>query len=104
MCSVSVLWSAVCGCGNSWTYLLLYILYIPPPLFTVITCMDGISFQKHTSKHFKSNNYSPASKTPSGWRFAGGAIVARDWMLAGTCQLILEKMSLVHLDFNCTIV
>ena len=34
------------------------------------------------SKHVKSGNYRPASETPSGWRFAGGPIVALDGMLA----------------------
>ena len=31
----------------------------------------------------KSGHYRPASKTPSERRFAGGPIVARDWILAG---------------------
>ena len=36
------------------------------------------------SKHVvKSGHYQPASKTPSERRFAGGPIVARDWILAG---------------------
>ena len=35
------------------------------------------------SKHVKSGHYRPASKTPSERRFAGGPIVARDWILAG---------------------
>ena len=35
------------------------------------------------SKHVKSGHYRPASKTPSEQRFAGGPIVARDWILAG---------------------
>ena len=35
------------------------------------------------SKHEKSGHYRPASKTPSERRFAGGPIVARDWILAG---------------------
>ena len=35
------------------------------------------------SKHVKSDHYRPASKTPSERRFAGGPIVARDWILAG---------------------
>ena len=34
-------------------------------------------------KHVKSGHYRPASKTPSERRFAGGPIVARDWILAG---------------------
>ena len=41
------------------------------------------------SKHVvKSGHYRPASKTPSERRFAGGPIVARDWILAGhiICQ------------------
>ena len=36
-----------------------------------------------SSKHVKSGHYRPASKTPSELRFAGGPIVARDWILAG---------------------
>ena len=41
------------------------------------------------SKHVKSGHYRPASKTPSERRFAGGPIVARDWILAGhiICQV-----------------
>ena len=36
------------------------------------------------SKHVvKSGHYRPASKTPSERRFAGGPIVARDWLQAG---------------------
>ena len=35
------------------------------------------------SKHVKSGHYRPASEMPSEWRFAGGPIVARDWMPAG---------------------
>ena len=35
------------------------------------------------SKHVKSGQYRPASKTPSEWRFAGGPIVDRDLILAG---------------------
>ena len=36
------------------------------------------------SKHVvKSGHYRPASKTPSERRFAGGPIVARDWILGG---------------------
>ena len=35
------------------------------------------------SKHVKSVHYRPASKTPSERGFAGGPIVARDWILAG---------------------
>ena len=35
------------------------------------------------SKHVKSGHHRPASKTPSELRFAGGPIVARDWILAG---------------------
>ena len=35
------------------------------------------------SKHVKSGHYRPASKTPSERRFAGGLIVALDWILAG---------------------
>ena len=34
-------------------------------------------------KHVKSGRYRPASKTPSERRFAGGPIVALDWILAG---------------------
>ena len=34
-------------------------------------------------KHVKSGRYQPASKTPSERRFAGGPIVALDWILAG---------------------
>ena len=34
------------------------------------------------SKHVNSGHYRPASKTPSERRFAGGPIVARDWILA----------------------
>ena len=33
--------------------------------------------------YYKSGDYRTASETPSGWRFAGGTIVARDGMLAG---------------------
>ena len=36
-----------------------------------------------SSKHVKSGHYPPASKTSSERRFAGGPIVARDWILAG---------------------
>ena len=39
------------------------------------------------SKHVKSGHYQPASKTPSERRFAGGPIVARDWILAGHITL-----------------
>ena len=35
------------------------------------------------SKHVKLGNYRPANKTPSEWRFAGGPIVARNWILVG---------------------
>ena len=35
------------------------------------------------SKHVKSGHNRRASKTPSERRFAGGPIVARDWILAG---------------------
>ena len=35
------------------------------------------------SKHVKSSHFRPASKTPYERRFAGGPIVARDWILAG---------------------
>ena len=35
------------------------------------------------SKHLKSGHYRPASITPSELRFAGGPIVARDWIRAG---------------------
>ena len=35
------------------------------------------------SKHVKLGHYRPASKTSSKRRFAGGPIVARDWILAG---------------------
>ena len=35
------------------------------------------------SKHVKSGHYRPTSKTPSERHFAGGPIVARDWILAG---------------------
>ena len=34
-------------------------------------------------RHVKSGHYRPASKTPSERRFAGGPIVALDWILAG---------------------
>ena len=34
------------------------------------------------SKHVNSGHYRPASKTPSERRFAGGPIVARDWIPA----------------------
>ena len=40
---------------------------------------------EESSKHVESGNYRPVSETPSGWRFAGGPIVARDWMLAAIC-------------------
>ena len=33
--------------------------------------------------HAKSGHYGPVSETPSEWRFAGGPIVARNWILAG---------------------
>ena len=36
-----------------------------------------------SSKHVKSSHYRPSSKTPSERHFAGGPIVARDWILAG---------------------
>ena len=36
-----------------------------------------------SSKHVKSGHYRPTSKTPSERHFAGGPIVARDWILAG---------------------
>ena len=35
------------------------------------------------SKHVKSGHNRPASKTPSERRFAGGPIVAHDWILGG---------------------
>ena len=35
------------------------------------------------NKQVKPGHYRPASKTPSERRFAGGPIVARDWILAG---------------------
>ena len=42
----------------------------------------GISL-RIPSKHVKSGHYRPASKTPFERHFAGGPIVARDWILAG---------------------
>ena len=40
-------------------------------------------------KHVKSGHYRPTSKTPSERHFAGGPMVARDWILVGhiICQV-----------------
>ena len=48
--------------------------------------------------HVKSGNYRPASKTPFGWCFAGGPIVAHDWMLAGML-LQLDVIKIAMLTF-----
>ena len=45
-----------------------------------------------SSKHVKLGHYRPASETPSGWRFAGGPIVARDGMLAGSFCLLTTSL------------
>ena len=48
-----------------------------------------LSFQNHISvcpmpsKHVQLGHYRPTSEMPFKWRFTGGLIVARDWMLAG---------------------
>ena len=42
----------------------------------------GISVKLSQDEH-KSGHYRPVSETPYEWRFAGGPIVARDWILAG---------------------
>ena len=43
----------------------------------------GLISVKLPRMHVKSGHYRSVSKTPSEWRFAGGPIVARDWILAG---------------------
>ena len=55
------------------------------------------------SKHVKSGNYRPASETPSGWRFAGGPIVARDGILAGVCVIRIIRDVGSHNDFRVTL-
>ena len=47
-------------------------------LHTMMTCSQCVP-----SKYLKSDHHRPVRETPSEWRFAGGPIVARDWMLAG---------------------
>ena len=43
----------------------------------------GVISVKLPRMHVKSGHYRSVSETPSEWRFAGGPIVARDWILAG---------------------
>ena len=44
---------------------------------------NGVISVKLPKMHVKSGHCRPVSETPSKWRFAGGPIVARDWMLTG---------------------
>ena len=49
----------------------------------VLVPEDFVISLRIPSKHVKSGHYRPASKTQSERRFAGGPIVAQDWILAG---------------------
>ena len=70
-----------------------YVRYIKNTQFYIILYYNG-----NPRTQVKSGHYRPASGTPSGWRFAGGPIVARDRILAGLF-LKLDAIKIAMLTF-----
>ena len=75
------------------------------PKFNTLPWSHCSPLQVHR-KHVNSGHYRPSSETPSEWRFAGGPIVARDWMLAGSqkpkAEFLLTRLKVFALkDFSC---
>ena len=64
-------------------YISVYKIWIKASIFLKYIKMNPFSYTQGTYMRMKGGNYSPTSKPPFKWHFAGGLIVSGDYFLAG---------------------